>query len=179
MQLTSEEEQSIEGRLSGTESRWLGVESSSDEGPIPGQELVDELREVPFFSGLGAKGLVKIVSALQEEHFPKASFILRQGDPGDSFYIIRSGNVLVVLERGGASATSIARLGPHEGFGEMALLTGQPRSATVVAATEVEAWRLPKAAFQRLLLEENLSLGFHFNRVLSQRLMALQERIAT
>ena len=60
----------------------------------------------------------------------------------------------------------------------MALLTGQPRSATVVASTEVEAWRLPKEAFQRLL-EENLSLAFYFNRVLSQRLMALQERIAS
>ena len=178
LQLTSEEEQSIESRLSGTESRRLGVESASDEGPIPGQELVDELGEVPFFSGLGAKSLVKRVSALQQEHFPKASFILRQGDPGDSFYIIRSGNVLVVLEGGGATATSIAQLGPHEGFGEMALLTGQRRSATVVAATEVEVWRLPKAAFEKLL-EENLSLGFYFNRVLSQRLMAMQERIAS
>lgn len=83
----------------------------------------------------------------------------------------------MVLERAGASATSIAQLGPHEGFAEMALLTGQPCSATVVAATEVEVWQLPKAAFEKLL-EENLSLGFYFNRVLSQRLMALQERIA-
>ena len=116
LELTTDEERSIEGRLSGTESRWLGVESASEEGPVPGQELADELGEVPFFSGLGPKSLVKIVSALEQEHYPKASFILRQGDPGDSFYIIRSSNVLVVLERGGAPTTTIAQLGPHDGL---------------------------------------------------------------
>ena len=176
LHLTEEEEQSIESRLSGAESRWLGVESASDEGEVPGQDLIDELKEVPLFEGLGSKSLVKVMSALEEQSFLEGSTIVKQGEKGDSFYIIRSGNAQVVLERAHVPNSLIAELGPREGFGEMALLTDEARSASVVAITDVEVWRLPKAAFQGLL-SENLSLALCFNRILSQRLRTLQERI--
>ncbi len=176
LHLTGEEEQAIEGRLSGTESRWLGVESDSNEDAVSGPDLLEEIKELPFFSGIGSKNLIKVVSALEQRHFPKSSMIVKQGDAGDSFYILRSGNVQVVLERRGKTPTPIALLGPKEGFGEMALLTGQPRSASIIAMTDVEVWRLTKTAFERLL-SENLSLSLYFNRILSQRLRALQERI--
>ena len=176
LQLTEEEEQSIEGRLSGTERRWLGVESTSDEGDVPGQDMVVELKEVPFFAGLGSKSLVKILPGLEQRRFQKGSEIVKQGDDGDAFYIIRSGRVQVLVEREGGHAIHIAELGPHEGFGEMALLSGQPRSATVVTLTDVDTWLLAKPAFDELL-SENLSLASYFNRILSQRLRTLQERI--
>ena len=82
----------------------------------------------------------------------------------------------VVLERGEDQGLVVAELGPKEGFGEMALLTDQPRSATVTASTDVDTWSLSATAFQ-VLLSENLSLALHFNRILSQRLRTLQERI--
>ena len=174
--LTAEEQQSIEGRLSG-ESHWQAVESASDEGDVPGQDLVDELKKVPFFSDMGSKSLVKVIPALEQQGFPGGATIIKQGEEGDSFYIIRSGNVEVVLEGEGGSSTPIAQLGPGEGFGEMALLRDEPRYASVTATTDLETWRLPKAAFQGLL-SQNLSLAVYFHRIVDQRLQVLGEKRA-
>ena len=177
LHLTEEDELSIKGRLSGTESRWLGVESISDEGEVPGQDLVEELRDVSFLAGLGSKSLVKVVPALEPLSFSRGSTIVNQGDPADSFYIVRSGDVQVVMERQGKLAAPIASLGPRDGFGEMAILSEQPnRSFTIMATTDVELWRLPKEEF-KALLAENLSLSMYFNRVMVQRLMSLQEKV--
>ncbi len=176
LDMTEEEEQSIESRLSGADPRHQGVESANDKGKVPGQKLVDELKNVPFFTGLGAKSLAKVIPAMEQRQFAEGFTILRQGDEGDAFYILTKGEVQVWLERDGRQPVPIAKLGPNEGFGEMALLTDQPRSATVVALTDVEAWHLSKMAFSALL-SENLSLGLYFNRILSQRLRALQDQI--
>ena len=176
LKLTEEEDRFIEIRLSGTESRLLGVECASDDGEVPALELVEELQEVPCFAGLGPKNLVKVIPALEGRRYPKGTTIVKQGYAGDSFDILRSGNAQVVLEREGRPATPIASLGPNEGFGEMALLTDQPRSANVIATTDVSVWCLPRTAFDQLVAE-NLSLAIYFNRILSQRLRTLQERL--
>ena len=177
-ELTEQDERSIKDRLTGAGS--LGVESTSDEGEapgeVPGQELIEELRAVPFFAQLGSKSLVKVLPTLEERNYPKGTRIVKQGEIEDSFYIIRSGKVGVLLEREGKPGLPIAQLGPNEGFGEMALLTDETRSATVMSTTDVEAWRLPKEAFQELL-SENLSLSLFFNRLLTQRLRRLEEKI--
>ena len=177
LQLTEEELQSIERRLQGQESRWLGVESSSDEGEVPGQDVIEELRQVSFLAGLGSKSLVKLIPALEQERFPIGSTIVKQGDVADAFYIVRSGSVDVMLEKEEGSAALIGTLGPKEGFGEMALLTDRPhRSFSIVAKSDVEVWRLPKAQFKGLLAD-NISLSLYFYRVLSQRLMSVQEKL--
>ena len=69
LHLTAEEEQSIERRLSGEESQQLGVESASDEGEVPGQELIEELSHVPFFAELASKSLVKVIPALEKRAY--------------------------------------------------------------------------------------------------------------
>jgi len=135
--LTAEEERSIEIRISGSDTRLLGVESALDEGEVLGSEIVQELKEVPVFAGLGPKNLVKVVTALERRTYQRGTVIVRQGDPGDSFYIIRNGNVQVILERPGRAPSAIASLGPNDGFGEMSLLTGEPRSANVLAETDL------------------------------------------
>ena len=173
LRLTQEEERSIEGRLSGVESRYLGVESTSDDADVPKGGLIDDLKDVPFLAGLGAKNLIKVIPALELRRFSGGSTIVKQGDEGDAFYIVGRGNVRVVLERPGRPDSTIAELGPKECFGEMALLTDQPRAATVTALTDAEVWRLPSDIFEKLL-EENLSLTVYFNRIMSQRLTELQ-----
>ncbi len=65
LNLSKEEMQSIEGRLRGIEGRGLGVESTSDQGKVPGQEYVEELKKVPFLTGLGPKSLMKVIPALE------------------------------------------------------------------------------------------------------------------
>jgi CRP-like cAMP-binding protein len=176
LDLTEGQERSIAERVSGRESRLLGVESSTDEGEVPGQDMVEQLKQLPVFAGLGTKNLVKLLPTLQQRRYPKGTTIVHQGDEGDSFYVIRRGNVEVVLERGEGGGLPIARLGPTEGFGEMALLTGRPRSANVVAITDVEAWCISKADFDSLL-SSSISLALYFSRVVSERLAALEDRI--
>ena len=155
----------------------MGVESVSDEGEVPGQGLVEELQEVSFLAGLGSKSLVKVIPVLEPLQFSRGSTVVKQGDPTDSFYIVRSGDVQVVMEREDRLAAPIATLGAKEGFGEMAILTDQPhRSFTIVAMTDVELWRLSKEEF-KALLSENLSLSLYFNRIMTQRLRALQEKV--
>ena len=176
LQLSDEDEQSIKVRLNGTDSRWLAVESPTDEVEGPGRELIDELKAVPFFSELGAKSLEKVIPILEPQQYPKGSTIVKEGDAGDSFYVIRNGAVQVVVKGEGGEDISLAELGPKDGFGEMALLTGQPRSASVVATTDLHVWRLSKEAFQGLVYE-NLSLSLYFNRILSQRLKTFRERV--
>ena len=179
LELSEVDQQSIEGRIGGANSPEQGVESDSDEAEETDeqtdQELISELKALPLFSGLGSKNLAKVVAALAPQSYKKGTPILSQGEEGDAFYIIRSGRARVLLERGGEKLT-IAELSPGEGFGEMALLTGQPRSATIVARSDTEVWRLPKTDFDQLLAE-NISLAVYFNRTLSARLLALQEKI--
>lgn len=82
------------------------------------------------------------------ESHPAGQVIFRQGDPGDCAYFIRQGEVEVV---GDGDGKVIARLGLGEYFGEMALLSGSPRNATVRAATPVELAVLGKQNFIELL----------------------------
>ena len=139
--------------------------------------MIEELRQVSFLAGLGSKSLVKLIPALEQEQFPKGSTIVKQGDVADSFYIVRSGSVEVILEKEEGSAALIGTLGPKEGFGEMALLTDRlHRSFTIIAKSDLEVWRLPKEQFKGLLAD-NISLSLYFYRILSQRLMTIQEKL--
>ena len=88
---------------------------------MPCQEMISEFQQVPVFSSMGAKNLLKVLPTLEQMHFAKGSKILNQGDEGDSFYVIRSGQVKVELQMKSGPNLSVARLGPKEGFGEMAL----------------------------------------------------------
>ena len=140
------------------------MESTTDEVEGPERAMIEELKAVPFFSELGAKSLEKVIPILEPQQFPKGSTIVVEGDVGDSFYIIRVGEVEVVVNGEGGKDVSIAELGPREGFGEMALLTGEPRSASVIAKTDLQLWRLSKDAFQGLL-NENISLSLYFREL--------------
>jgi putative ABC transport system ATP-binding protein len=174
--LTDQEENLLRQRLSGAWPGLMGVESPSEEADFGWQGSVEELRKIALFANLGPKNLTKLIPALEERRYPGGATIINQGDPGDSFYVLRQGAVQIVVGRGRGEPAVVAELRPGEGFGEMALLTGQPRSATVVASTDVLVWCLSRETFEALLTE-NLSLAFYFNRILSQRLQDLQERL--
>ena len=93
---------------------------------------------------------------------------MRQGEAGRSLFVVRTGDVRVEKADGGGSPRELARLGPGSFFGEMSLLTGEPRSASVVAVGEVEVVVVEKDAFSTLLHDDG-----HLARALSE---ALEER---
>ena len=76
--------------------------------------------------------------------------VTHEGDPGDGLYLITTGTAAVQLGVG-ERAREIARLGPGQFFGEMSLMTGAARSATVVAVTDLECYCIDKAVFQTLV----------------------------
>jgi small-conductance mechanosensitive channel/CRP-like cAMP-binding protein len=114
-----------------------------------------------------ARSLVKHVYAPSE-------LILRRGDPGDSMFIIDRGRVEVQLHATDGKLQHVAVLEPGNFFGEMALLTGEPRTADVSALEETEILEIRKPALKQLL-EENAQLAEALSRKLAERQMGLDE----
>jgi CRP-like cAMP-binding protein len=96
--------------------------------------------------------------------------VLRQGDPGDSLYVVRSGSVAVQLGSLGARK-EVATLSAGQFFGEMSLMTGESRAATVVAKSDCECYVVDKQAFQAIL-EERPELANVISDILSRRQVA-------
>src|SRR5262245_59387520 len=130
------------------------------------------LARTPLFAGLTRVELAKLAGELVEQAFPPGAVIVHEGDEGDAFYIVRSG---VARVRVGANET--AALYPGDGFGEMALLTKVPRTASVVARSNVTVWRLPVDQF-RALLEREHGIALSIARTLSVRLASRAHELA-
>ncbi|MBI3944545.1 MAG: cyclic nucleotide-binding domain-containing protein [Armatimonadetes bacterium] len=113
-------------------------------GVIGKLSRVDMLRRLPPHEVQG------IAPHVQERSFPAGAVVFHQGDPGDSLYLIESGSVAIIRHDNDA-ATTLAVLGEGDTFGEMALLSGEPRTADAVAVDAVRAWRIGKDDFDRLL----------------------------
>jgi len=103
--------------------------------------------------------------------------IFSHGDKGDSYFIIVSGSVAVTRTGESGREVPITRLGPGEGFGEIALLTGADRSATVTAEERTVLISVPKSTFDSILAT-NPSVSQGFIRMLAERLMKGSDRIA-
>lgn len=103
------------------------------------------LRHVP------APLIAQLFACFQTETFLAGATIIREGDPGDRYYVIARGHVEVWRRRPEGGEARLNVLGPGRGFGEEALLSGAPRNATVRAAEEVVLMSLSQRDFRRLL----------------------------
>jgi rhodanese-related sulfurtransferase len=103
----------------------------------------------------------EITRAVETRVVAPGTVIFRQGDPGDSFYIVNSGKIRVFRRDRQGMETDLSILGPGDSFGEMALLTGESRSANVEALEEARLVVLSKEQFDRILKDyPDLSLAF-------------------
>ncbi len=93
----------------------------------------------------------EILEMAQERLFPAGTTIFEQGDPGDCFFMIKSGKVRIFRETKDLMMTELTHLGPGDSFGEMALLTGAPRAATVEAVKDTHLIVLTKSQFDKIL----------------------------
>jgi len=133
------------------------------------------LRGLKLLAGLSSSQLEDVGSRLTPTRFEQDEVVIRQGEPGDEMYFIESGLVRVLREISATRALVLAELGAGDLFGEMAVLTGAPRSATVMALSELNLWILGKADFDELATAyPNLALAV--SRLLSQRLRDTDER---
>lgn len=138
------------------------------------------LARTPLFSHLGRLERARLAGELEEKRFPAGQVIVREGDRPDGFYVIKAGRATVLtgmVQPGTADAaggTPLTTLGPGEVFGEMSLLTDSPRTATVLAETDVVAWRLSRTRFD-LLLDHERDIARSIERSLSHRLVLMNQ----
>jgi CRP-like cAMP-binding protein/rhodanese-related sulfurtransferase len=111
------------------------------------------LARSPIFRDLPKGALEAISQAVRPLVVPQNTTIFREGDPGDSLYIISSGRVRIFRKGENQMEIDLAFNGPGDAFGEMALLTGEPRSADVEAVEEAHLLILSKEDFDSVLRE--------------------------
>jgi len=112
---------------------------------------LEALATVPAFAALPEEDRADIGERLQYAPFARGDVITKQGNKAHWLYILAFGEAEVLYEPPGGIAQVIGTLHAGQFFGEMALLTGDARAATVVAKTDVECYRLDRASFQELL----------------------------
>lgn len=110
---------------------------------------------LPFFRGLAGQELSRIAARLHTSRVPAGQAVIRTGDAPDRFYVIREGTAEVTLPDG----TAVRRLGPGDTFGELGLLFGRPRSATVTAVTDLTLSSLGRADFATLVRVSGETMG--------------------
>ncbi len=128
------------------------------------------LKMVPIFKMLGKDSIDFIVERLKFKTFDKGESICRIGDPGDTMYIIISGTVdICVHGSDGKDEQVVATLGSGDYFGEMALLTGETRSASVITIESCEMFLLYQNDFD-VILERFPSISLSMGKIVSKRL---------
>ena len=127
-----------------------------------------DLADIPLFAELGRRHLNKVADLGRIRRFHKGATIVTSGEPGDALYVVLEGEVSVQRR----SLAPITR-GIGSFFGEMALLDGGPRSATVVARGSVACLTISRSAFQKLLRKES-AMSAVLLRELATRLRAAE-----
>ena len=127
---------------------WAGILASGYAEELRRREFLrtwDLVAKVPFFNNVGASAIADVARLLRPRDYPARAVIVRRGERGDCMYFIASGEVEVRLR------PATVRLGPGEFFGEIALLTGGPRNATIVATQPCTLLTLDIVDFRQLL----------------------------
>jgi len=127
------------------------------------------LQKVPIFRMLGKESIDFIVERLKFKTFEKSEVVCKIGDPGDSMYIIITGSVDICIYGQEGAEQIVASLGPGDYFGEMSLLTDEPRSATVRTSDPSEMFLLNKKDFD-VILEKFPSISLSMGKIVSKRL---------
>jgi pyruvate,water dikinase len=132
-------------------------------GPPP-RDPAAVLQRVGLFGEMDRKQATQIARLLKERHYAKGETVIMEGSGGASFFVIESGEACVTVK-----GTERATLGPGDYFGELALIDGGPRSATVAAATDLVCYGLTFWEF-RPLVEGNGAIAWKLLQALARRL---------
>jgi CRP-like cAMP-binding protein len=118
---------------------------------VEGYDRFNQMKALEPFVHLQPDQMAMLFEKLAERKYGPGEDIIRQGEEGDFYYIIKSGHVIVLKQTDEKEPRKMAVLSECEGFGEEALLTGAPRSATVRALEETILWALSKSDFEDVL----------------------------
>ncbi len=125
---------------------------------------VDTLRNVPLFQGLEGRELEEIADSMQERRFAAGDTVTKEGTGAAGFFIVEEGQADVTVE-GQPRRT----LGPGDYFGEIALLTGSERTATITASTDMLCYGMTSWDF-RPLVENNSTIAWKLLTAMAEKL---------
>jgi putative ABC transport system ATP-binding protein len=129
--------------------------------------ICEFLRRYPLFADLQTSTLTEVADKMMVEEAQPDDVVIRQGDPGELFYLIRSGRVDVIVQEDGEKK-KVAELGEGQYFGEAALLRDEPRNATIIARTKCLFYTLGKVDFKQVL-DRSKSFDAEVRAVLASR----------
>lgn len=161
--------------------RTIHITKAEDEHQVMAaqqERILGALRRTDFLSVLSPEDLETVAQQAAVRVYLPGEAVVRQGEKGAEFFIILEGTAEVRRGEGGKVAT-VATLHPMQFFGEMSLLTGEPRSATIVAQTKLEVVVITKAVLERPIMGNPL-LAERIGAVLAERksgLAAVQENL--
>ena len=104
----------------------------------------------------------------EELRFPKGAVIFRQGDPGNEMFVVSQGHIRLTIGKGGHE-TEVNTLGPGEFFGELSLLSGEPRSATATAVEDSTLLAIGRDVYA-MMVQDDLDIVFRMFNIQGQRL---------
>jgi CRP-like cAMP-binding protein len=164
-----------EGASSVAKPAPMAAAGDRSEGKIEGRALLGwmlALRHVPLFAPLSERHLRRVAKLFTVRDYKDGSVLVREGDPGDSFCVLLGGKGRV--EREGVKTYELE---PGHWFGELALIDGAPRAATITAHYPTTVARLPRSAFQKLLKDEpRIALGLANSLVALIRELQAQQK---
>lgn len=141
------------------------------------EDEVKVLKQIPLFANIDSAKLKLMAFASERLSFTPGQYLCKQGDVGDAAFIIIEGSADVVLENGdGGKSLTVASLGKHDIVGEIAILIDVPRTASVVATTEVAALKVTKELFFRMV-RDFPEMSVEIMRALAHRLEAANARL--
>ncbi len=109
------------------------------------------LRSVPLFAGLDDQALAALARAGHVQRVPKGKTLFSQSDPAEAFYVVRSGCIGILLDSADGRELVINEMRAGDGFGELGLITGRPRSTSAVASESSEIFTIPRDDFLDVL----------------------------
>ena len=159
--------------------RQVTTESCRAEEDKRAAGIISLMEQVEILAPLSAAELGKLVQQVSIQSFAAGETAVHQGEPGDSFYIIKKGRVEVIVEKAEGEEAVVATLGQGNFFGEMSLLTGAVRTASIHVKEDAEFIVINKENF-RSTLANNPSIAESMSQLLSERqagLIAGRERL--
>ncbi len=153
--------------------RTLSEDQDAKEEARRKESILEALSKVHFLEPLSDEELGRLADDIVSEFYAAGETIIEQGEAGDSFYLIAQGNVEVRVGPKGRQK-AVAELSRHDFFGERSLMTGEDRSATIVATEDTEVYVISKDAFKKII-SANERLIEHIGRLLAKRTVTLEE----
>jgi len=135
------------------------------------------LHRVPVFSTLLPEELERVAQVAVPRRFEAGEIVFKEGDEGSTCYVVRSGRARAVVEHADGRSITLAHFGPGDIFGEMAMLDGERRSATVESIEATDAIAILSADMHRLL-RQYPDISVKLIAALGQRLRETNERLA-